>query len=141
MATSFWVAAARGCDFKVLKNLGFTVFYPALDDYAFLEVSDENKYLFKQQESLRIKFLREGSGKGYLQVKDTDLDKMFQVTKDNLVPGSRIIVVEGYCVGLEGSIHSRDGESLECVVKGYRREFEVTLTTNQVALAPTDKES
>lgn len=140
MAKFHWVASARGCDFKVLKDLGFTVFYPALDDYAFLEVSDENKYLFKKQEELRIRFLREGSGKGYLQVKDKDLEKMFCVTKDNLLPGSRIIVVEGHCVGLEGSIVSRDGESLDCTVLGYRRVFEVRLNTSQVALLPVEKE-
>lgn len=136
----YWVAAARGCDFGTLKSKGFTVFYPALDDYVFLESSEENKYLLSKQEELRIKFLRLSSGKGYVQVQEKEVQQMLSVTKDTLLPGSRIKVVDGYCSGLEGYIKTRDGEVLVCEVYGYKRVFEVSLPTSQVALDTTQKE-
>lgn len=129
---NFWVAAARGADFKELKAKGFRVFYPAMDDYAFLEACDENKYLLKKQEELHIKFLRDGSGKGYQLVNKVELDKMQLSTQDNIQEGLEIKVVEGYCVGLEGKVLSREGDVLECELYGYRRVFNVTLTTIQV---------
>lgn len=134
----YWVAAARGADFKELKARGFRVFYPLLDDYVFLEACDDNKILLKKQEELKIKFLRDHSGKQILQVTNKELDKMQMSTQDKLEPGLLIEVVEGYCQGLKGKILTREGDLLSCEVYGYRRVFEVSLTTLQVSLKEAD---
>lgn len=128
----YYVGLARGADFKDLKARGFTVFYPVLDDYVFLEVTDENKKLLTKQDELKVKFLRDQNSRTIQQVTEKELSAMVMTTQDILVEGQDISVVEGFGTGLEGKIFSRDGEALTCDLYGYKRVFRVVLTTIQV---------
>lgn len=132
MSKSWWVAVARGADFKDLRAKGFRVFYPVLDDYVFLEECDENKKLLIKQEELKVKFLRDPITRVIQKVTDAELSAMTLSTQDSLVPGQDILVVEGYGSGLEGKILSREGESITCEVYGYKRIFSLELTMIQV---------
>lgn len=129
---TYWVGQSRGADFKDLKAKGFLVFYPALDDYVFLEDTEENKKLLTKQEELRVKFLRQHNSGKLQKVTEKDLQSMIVTTQDILLEGQDISVVEGYCQGLDGKVVSRDGDNLTCELQGYRRVYTVILTTIQV---------
>lgn len=129
----YWTAISRGADFKELSAKGFRVFYPVLDDYVFLEVSDKNKVLLTKQDELRVKFLKDSKGKIML-VSEKDLGQMQATTQDPMVEGAEISVVDGYCSGLDGKVISREGSILECEVYGYKRVFSVALPAIQVVL-------
>lgn len=134
----YYVALARGADFRVLKARGFTVFYPLLDDYVFLEVSDDNKKLLNKQEELCVKFLRDKSGKGIQTVTGKELNRMTQTTQKSLVPGQDITVVDGSFIGMDGKITSLEGDNITCKVVGYRKTYQVILTAVQIVKRGTE---
>lgn len=128
----YWVALARGADFERLRKEGFTVFYPMIDDYVFLEACDDNKKLIDRTEELKVKFIKSKGGKSIQTVRESELKGLQGSVEDGLVPGIKVRVVEGYCQNLDGVIINRIGQELECEVSGYKRKFRATLTTMQV---------
>lgn len=128
----YWVASCRGCDFAQLERAGFRTFYPAIDDYVFLKECPENRHLLQKQDELHIKFLR--SKRVFNVVTEEELALMDASSKDDLVAGCKVVVIDGPHSGLEGEILSREGEILHCVVKGWRRSFNVELQASQVSM-------
>lgn len=130
----FWVASARGADFTRLKKLGFLIFYPAMDDYVFLEESDHNKKWLSRQEDLHVRFLRDRHGKSYQTVTEAELGKMGRTVENALVEGAEIEVVDGYCQYLDGVIRERVGQHVKCELRGFKKIFHVDLEVGQVVL-------
>ena len=128
----YMIAHLRGGDPIKLEKLGFTVFYPNLDDYVFLKDVPEHKKFLRKQSELGISFLKK-AGK-HQMVPASHLKGLESVTKDPLIPGSKIHVVEGYCSNMEGDLLERNGKDIKCKLYGYNSTYEVWLTTTQVVL-------
>ncbi len=126
----FWVAQVRGANFDELHRRGFLTFFPAVDDYAFLPVSDKNRRLTDCEEELQIEFLRVSD---CLQtVTRAELAGMSHAAGERLRAGSRIVVVRGACEGLSGKVVKILGDELLCEVEGYQRFYERTLLRTDV---------
>lgn len=120
---NFWVAHARGCDFSHLKDLGFTLLYPKMDDYVFLEVSEDNRKFLKKQAELSISFLKDKSG--YNTITQAELDAMYQASESKFSKGDKVYAVSGFASGLRGEIVKVLESSCEVILQGYRRKYEV----------------
>jgi len=128
----YLIAHVRGADFPILRRHGFITFFPELDDYVFLEDRPENQSLTRKQLELGIHFLTKNGE--FLSVNEEELGKMRHSTTDRIDAGSEILVVEGYCAGLEGDVLSRTEEKLHCRLKGYNRTYDVSLDSLEVVL-------
>lgn len=133
MSKTYWVALARGADFKQLKELGFEVFYPVLDDYVMLEARDDNNKILSRQEELRVRFLKGAGNQKIMTVSEAEYLKLRESTKTGLEIGAQIVVVEGVYASMQGKILGIENDQYVCEVYGYKRVFEVTLTHTQIA--------
>lgn len=128
----FWCAHVRGPYFDRLRKLGFVVLYPAVDDYVFLEVSDENRKLVSRQQDLGIFFLKRG--RRLQTISEAELENIQERTTEKLEIGAPIIVVGGYCEALEGKIMDENGQKVRCELQGYTRTYDVWIDKLDVAL-------
>jgi len=128
----FWTAHVRGADFVRLKKLGFRAFTPMMDDYVFLEVTEKNEQFLRKQDELGLKFLR--NGRELRTVSEAELVPLGGSTMDRLVPGAEVLVAVGYCEKLEGKVVERNGDKVKCVLRGFKRTYEVELPVQQVVL-------
>jgi len=130
----YWVAHVRGPYFERLRRLGFVVLYPAVDDYVFLEATDENRKIVSQQQDLGVFFLR--AGRRMKIVSEEELDGIKQKTTERLEVGASVIVVAGYCEALEGEITDQNEKQVKCVLEGWNRQYEVWI--DRLEVAPKD---
>jgi transcription antitermination factor NusG len=119
----FWLAHVRGPFYEKLRSLGFIVFYPAMDDYVFLEVADKNKPLLNRQTELCIHFLKKREK--LLTISQAEVDQIRAGTAEHVKESSRVEVVSGYCAGLDGRIVEVEDEQCKCELKGYNRSYTV----------------
>jgi len=127
----YWVAHVRGPYFERLRRLGFVVLYPAVDDYVFLEATDDNKKIVAQQQDLGVFFLR--AGRKMKTVSEEELADIKQKTTERLEVGASIIVVAGYCEALEGEITDEGEQKVKCMLEGWNRQYHVWLDRLEVA--------
>lgn len=132
----YYAAHVRGADFNRLRQKGFRVLYPALDDYVFLEVVDKNKSLLTQQSELGVAFLKDK--KGYVTVSQAEVDRMMEKTAEDMTPGTLIKVIEGVGASLDGEVLEREGNKLRVKLQGYNREYDIWVDRLEVVL---DKET
>jgi hypothetical protein len=117
----YWVAHARGCNFKRLSNLGFRHGFPTMDDYVFLKESAKNKRFLTKQTDLGIKFL---SFERRLQfVTEAEVDNILNKVKPDFVSGSRVEVVSGFCSGLVGAVVEKVSSEYLVILQGYRLTY------------------
>lgn len=134
----FWIAHVRGANFKLLREKGFITFYPSLDDYVFLEQSDEHAKFLRKQIELGLAFVR--GKEGYSTVSEEDVKRMSGVIEDKIGVGARILVVEGFGTSLEGEVLAvgEDGRSLICELKGWNRNYRVKIDRQDVVENPNE---
>lgn len=123
----YLIAHVRGADFHHLRTLGFRVFFPAMDDYVFLEDTPLNQKYLGQQAQLGLYFLRKNST--HLRVNQRELDRMAHQTTAKIQPMTVVKVVTGYAENLEGTVISINPETSKAFVrlKGWNREYELEL--------------
>jgi hypothetical protein len=129
MTTEYYIAHARGCDFRRLREKGFLTFYPDFDDYVFLEASQKNTKLLRKQTEFGIFFLREKKN-GYAKTTESEIKKMTKKAgADALPPATPILVVEGYGANLDGVVLETDvtGRKVRCDLTGFNRHYNVWL--------------
>jgi len=120
----FWVAHARGCDFASLRAKGFLTLYPAVDDYVFLEMLDENRKFLKKQLELGIAFLRKKET--YVTVSEAEIKGMSQGGSNSFSEGEQILVVSGPGEGLDGIVKEvRPEGKLLCELQGFKRTYDL----------------
>lgn len=127
----------RGPTYQRLRELGFVLFYPALDDYAFLLVSDENKKFLNKQMELSISFLK--SKKGLTTISGEELDRMRQATIKPEQQGSRIRVISGTCAGLEGKVLEQEEQRYRCELQGFNRIYTIWVDQLDLVFIPDDE--
>jgi len=128
---AYWIAHVRGGDFAKLKKLGFVTFYPAMDDYVFLEETDDNRKFLRKQDELGIHFVKARGA--YALASNKELEKMRSTTSARIEVGTEIIVVAGYASNLEGKVLEIDGDNVRCNLNGLTRQYELTLNVLDVA--------
>lgn len=126
----YWLAHVRGADYKRLREKGFEVLYPVVDDYVFLEVLPENEKFLKKQSELMIHFLRAKGG--YKTISRKELEAMKGSKKLSVEPGQKIKAVAGIGQGLEGVVISKNGTRLNVELKGYERVFPLEVDEQEV---------
>lgn len=133
---NYWLAHVRGADYKKLRDKGFVVLYPTVDDYVFLAETEENKKLLRKQGELMVHFLRH-AGK-YVTITEKELDRMRSNQK--MVPevGDEIKVISGVAENLEGTVVEVNGTKLKANVRGFKRVFEMELDFMEVTKLPKD---
>lgn len=134
MTGRFWVAHARGCDFGRLREKGFLILYPSIDDYVFLEAKDQNLKLLRKQTELGVYFLRRNNE--FVTVSQKEIDGMRKETVDRIEPGVDILVVTGYGSGLEGKVTESQGNKLRCDLQGFNRTYDVWIDRMDVVIKP-----
>jgi len=135
----YWIAHVRGADFTILRAKGFVVFYPTLDDYVFLEVTDDNWKFVSKQTELSIYFLK-SEGK-YQEVTEEELDLMRDSARGGMEEGARIKVVGGYCTNLDGSVLVAEDQRYFCKLNGFKATYEVWLDALDVVLIGEDDDT
>jgi len=122
----YWVAHVRGPNYDLLRKRGFTVLYPDVDDYVFLEVNKPNEKLLKRQLELCVAFLKKH---GKMQtITEAELRLMAKTTTlDILAENTPIEVINGYCENLEGRVLEIMGDQIKALLKGYNRSYEVVI--------------
>lgn len=135
----YWVAHVRGGEHPRLAKLGFVSFYPAMDDYVFLEATQQNTKHHRKQAEHGISFLK---AKGdYVTITETELGRMKGQTQDKLTQGQRIKVVQGYLSNLEGVITETDGLTAKVILDGRTRKYEAELPLGELAAANAEVSS
>jgi transcription antitermination factor NusG len=124
----YYVAQTGAPDFEELTRKGFITFYPTVDDYVFLEVTNRNEPLLRQEVRLDITFLRKDDM--LVTVTDDELEPMRRSTVDQIMVGAQILVVRGYCEGLDGVVTEIKGQKCKVMLDGLYHEYavEVALT-------------
>jgi hypothetical protein len=121
----FYLAHVRGPFYDKLRDLGFVVLYPALDDYVFLEDKPENEKLLRKQSELGIYFLRKRNK--YQTVSEHEVARMLDTAVGPIEPETAITVVTGHCANLDGKVIEVDGQKVHCRLQGYNRTYDVWL--------------
>jgi hypothetical protein len=121
MTDQYWIAHARGCDFGKLRDKGFLVLAPTMDDYVFLEATEPNKKFLRKQTELGIAFLRGKNGP--TTASKTEIDRMATKAKASLEGVEEVLVIGGIAANLEGRILEQKGEKLRLELKGYNRNY------------------
>lgn len=134
----YWLAHTRGCNFDFLRKKGFTTFYPTMDDYVFLEVTDKHKPLLKKQTELAVAFVKARNGE-HATISQRELDAMAGETVHQLDTGKRVLIVEGPASNLAGEIISKDGNLLTVRAEGFKRTYDVEVDVQNVVPEPLDK--
>lgn len=130
--TRYWVAHSLGADFSALERVGFTTFYPSVDDYAFLEACPGNRRLLKREERLCIEFLRGARGE-FLTVGEDEVEAMAKATVRAIVAGARVRAVRGVAEGLEGEVLEEVSPmAVRVRVEGYSMEFDLVLDRSEL---------
>lgn len=123
--TRYWVAHVRGANFEKLRERGFLTFYPTLDDYVCLKVSEENRKLLTKQTELGVFFLKQ---KGeYTTISTSEMLNWFTQTEAKIDVGADILVVAGYGSNLDGKVLeiSEDNRRLYVELYGLTRTYPV----------------
>ena len=108
-------------------------FYPALDDYVFLEATPENESLRKQQGRLSISFVKAGAK--FQTVSQDELDRMKFAANQDFTVGQKIEGVQGLPANLTGEILEISGAKLFVRLEGFRRTYEVWVDQQEVVPA------
>jgi len=139
-AARYWVAHTRGPDFNKLRDRGFITFYPAMDDYVFLEVSEKNERLLRKQTELCVAFLK--AKEDYSTVSYRDMMRMFTKTLSPIDKGARILAVVGVASGLDGEVLEvrNGGEKFLCAMQGFNRVYERELDRLEIVEKKADDE-
>lgn len=119
----YWVCHTRGPDFNRLRELGFKTFYPALDDYVFLEATPKNQHLLRKQSELGLAFVK--NKKGYVTVSSKEIEKIGDGTVNRMEVGSRILAVDGIGSNLDGEVLEENEKEVLVRLKGYNRVYEI----------------
>jgi transcription antitermination factor NusG len=127
------VAHSRGCDFQQLRDFGFVVFYPASDDYVFLEDTDQAEKLMRRQQELGLAFLKEGES--WTFVTEAEIDVMRKAVGDGIVVGGKISVVSGPGANLSGVITDVQGDRLRVILDGMTRKFDIWVDRLELVVA------
>lgn len=135
----YWVAHARGPNFDYLKKIGFVHFYPTMDDYVFLEVTDTNKKYLRKQTELCVSFMKMSDE--FVTISEAELREMGHQTTDQIAPGSEIKVLIGYCENLDGVVNAIEGDKLQVTLQGYNRKYEASLNVDQIVLRTPETEN
>lgn len=131
----FWACHVRTPYFDKLRDHGFLVLYPMMDDYVFLESKPENLRFIRMQQELGISFIKV---KGNLQVvTEAEIQKMKGTTVDLVTAGAQIEVVSGYAENLEGVVLEERGDKLLVLLDGYKRKYELEVDRLDVAKLKT----
>lgn len=131
----YYVAHVRGPNYEQLKRKGFTVLYPDVDDYVFLEVTPQNQKLLKKQQELSIFFLK--NKREFRTVSEEELSRMKKVTStDLLMENCGIEVINGYCENLTGTVVEIIGDKIRAKLQGYKRTYDVTIDRLDVIAKP-----
>ena len=101
-----------------------------MDDYVFLAATKENKKKLNKQTELGVFFLKDK--RGLSTVTRAEIDRMTEVTTDQVVEGAEITVVEGYCTNMDGVVLEDNGSELLCLLSGWKRKYEVSLPRSSV---------
>lgn len=132
--SEYFVAHARGCNFAQLRKLGFTTFYPAMDDYVFLEALPRNDKFLRKQSELGISYLRQ---KGKLvTISQKEVEAMAGQTVDKIEVGKRALAVQGFAEHLSGEVLSVKGDKVQMRFDGYHQKYEVEVDIQD--LVPDD---
>lgn len=131
----YWVAHARGCDFNYLASIGFSVGYPTIDDYVFLEVNEKNLPWTRRQSRLNIAFVR--NKKGLATITEEEYLRMMGSLKREFKEGEIIDVVEGFPENLSGKVLelSEDGSLVRCLLDGWNRKYDLWLPSTTLVLS------
>ena len=129
---SYWVAHARGCDFKRLTRLGFRHGFPSMDDYVFLETGPDNKKYLTKQTDLGIKFLT--TARKHQTVTEEEVNSILDQVSPDFPAGSRVEVVSGFCSGLVGAVVEKVSSSYLVVLQGYRATYMQLIDPDDMAL-------
>lgn len=121
--SQYWVAHARGCSFEQLRKLGFTTFYPAMDDYVFLKAIAQNEKFLRKQSELGIAYLKRRGQ--YVMIKQTEVEAMAGQTIDKVKVGDHVLAVQGFAERLTGEVLEVDGNRVRAKFKGYKQEYDV----------------
>ncbi len=121
-AKRYWVAHVQGADLAGLKEMGFVVLTPFLEDYVFLQVSDENAELIQPASRQGLEFLL--SRNVMAEVTGRELARMVAKTTGRLKAGLRIRVVTGEVAGLEGEVLEIVDDAARCALESYHRVYE-----------------
>jgi hypothetical protein len=121
------VAYVRGANLASLKELGFVVLAPFLEDYVFLEASGENVQLVEDAGKLGVEFL--ASGEDFSTISGRELEDLVARTTGKIKAGLRIRVVSGEVAGLEGEVLEVDGELAFCTLTSYLQTYERWIPT------------
>jgi hypothetical protein len=132
--STYWVAHARGCNFAQLRRLGFTAFYPAMDDYVFLEVNQQNEKYLRKQSELGIAYLKK---KGTpVTITQKELEAMAGQTVDKIEVGKRALAVQGFAEHLSGEVLEVIGNKVRMLFDGYKQKYNVEVDIQD--LVPDD---
>lgn len=126
----YYVAHTGAPDFEALTEKGFLTFFPTVDDYVFLEVTPANEPLLKQESRLDITFMKNKDV--LVTVSEAELDPMRNATVNQLMVGTQILVVRGYCEGLGGVVTKIDGQVCEVVLDGLYHEYAVQVAMTDI---------
>lgn len=119
----YYVAHARGCNFEQLRKIGFTTFYPAMDDYVFLEVTPQNEKYLRKQSDLGIAYLKK---KGVpVTITQKEVEAMAGQTVDKIGVGDGVLAVQGFAEHLSGTVEEVNGTKVRVVFKGYHQNYDV----------------
>lgn len=132
----FFTAHTRGPNFEYLKKKGFTVLFPVVDDYVFLEDRKDLLPLLKKQTELCVYFLRDRNG--YVTVSEEEVMAMRACSTDKIEVGALIKVVAGPYENLEGTVLEEKGEAYLCKLSGFNREYEVEVSRLDLVLRDLD---
>lgn len=136
----FWIAHARGPNFSLLRDRGFVTFYPTMDDYVFLEVSEQNEKLLRKQSELCVAFVKDKKGK--LQtVSQAELDRMRQKSTAGIEPGSMVLSVDGIASNLEGIVKAVKDNIVQVVFNGLSRVYDLEVDAQTLVLRTDDGKS
>lgn len=119
----FYVAHTRGPDFARLRSLGFRTFYPALDDYVFLEDKPEHLPLLRKQTELGLAYVKDK--KGYVTVSEAEVNRIDEGTTERMEVGTVILAVDGPGSNLTGEILDENETEVFVRLKGYNRVYEI----------------
>lgn len=136
MSKRFFVAHTRGPDFNRLRQLGFKTFYPALDDYVFLEDKPENHKLLRKQSELGVAFVKNKTG--FVTVSQAEVERIDEGTTHRMEVGSRVLAVEGIGSNLEGEILEETETEVLVRLQGYTRTYEIW--TDKQHIVPAEEE-
>lgn len=126
----YWTCHVRGFNHAELREKGFVVPYPTVEDYAFLEAKEENRQLVEDQGELGLIFITI-SGKLGLSTQE-EVDMMMGTTRGGIEPGTLVRVTKGRYVSLEGVVKSVEGDELVVELEGFAKKYEARVKVVEV---------